>query len=720
MSGRKNRLLSIICIFLMAMPLWIDVCHADSKGISIDANHFPDAKFREFLGKYHDTDKDGYLSDTEIEKTTDLEFGLLSGPITSLKGIEYLSALFSLRVVRTSSVPVSNLMDGVRIDLSKNKNLHIVDVGGSGISSINVTGLTELVQINCDNCNLEALDFSGCLNVATISCCNNKSLKLLKLNDTNNRLISLNAENNSLAAISLGYCHTLSKLYLSGNQLESVDISQCRSLRDYQYSYDLVIEDGCQVYKERYGNKATVLKIDRKTKLITEKKKVSSMKFQSSTVNMPENSTYQLNLTILPEEAADCMIVWTSNDGKVASVDSRGKITSKKLGKTKITAIAQDGSKKQATCTVYVRKPIEITSKTWNLGFGETVTIHAETAGGTYKKTYTSSNEKIATIDRNGKIKAKNQEGETVITAEITVDGKKYEDHHTLWVYGSGKNKGFTSKPLKEVKRYATNQLSSVVDVFCNALNKKADEKTKTVTDSVELLIVIAQASGKVDLPKDVQEEFKKEFSSAVKKFRRDVTGFEDCKTSVDVVKRIGKKLCDNQKGKITFKVGNKQYEATIKSNSTDSAALYSGIIFYKGKQFVWGATDTSSKNIEDEMKFLKSYSDSKIDDAKKAVKKDVEEMLNISEIKSALKTWTKGKAGDVLKKESEALFDYAKRAYDVAKKYDEVKNKTKGIIPPDLTGKLEEDVIKDIAGYGTKFQEYVELIESIPDVISF
>ena len=63
-------------------------------------------------------------------------------------------------------------------------------------------------------------------------------------------------------------------------------------------------------------------------------------------------------------ETAEC-IVWSSSNSAVASVDSDGWVTAHKAGTTKITAAANDGSRKKATVTVKVTIPasyIELTT----------------------------------------------------------------------------------------------------------------------------------------------------------------------------------------------------------------------------------------------------------------------------------------------------------------------------------------------------------------------
>ena len=69
------------------------------------------------------------------------------------------------------------------------------------------------------------------------------------------------------------------------------------------------------------------------------------------TLNIGESQT--LKATITPENATDKMVIWTSSNSSVATVDNNGKVSAVKAGNTTITATTQDGGK-TATCSVKV------------------------------------------------------------------------------------------------------------------------------------------------------------------------------------------------------------------------------------------------------------------------------------------------------------------------------------------------------------------------------
>lgn len=118
---------------------------------------------------------------------------------------------------------------------------------------------------------------------------------------------------------------------------------------------------------------------------------------------------------------------WKTNNKKVATVTSKGKITGKKVGTAKITITLKSG--KKAVITVKVQKKdvattkIAVNKKSVSLKKGKSFQLKATVTPVTSKQkvTYTTSNKKIATVTSKGKIVAK-KKGKATITVK---SGKK-------------------------------------------------------------------------------------------------------------------------------------------------------------------------------------------------------------------------------------------------------------------------------------------------------
>lgn len=148
---------------------------------------------------------------------------------------------------------------------------------------------------------------------------------------------------------------------------------------------------------------------------------VTSVSITQASAEMYIGETVQLSATVLPSDATDKSVTWTSSKQSVATVSSTGKVTAIDEGVSTITASAGG---KSSTCVVTVsKKNIAVTSVTLNkstleLVEGETETLVATVApADATDKTvkWSSSNPNVATVE-NGEVVAI-AEGSASITA---------------------------------------------------------------------------------------------------------------------------------------------------------------------------------------------------------------------------------------------------------------------------------------------------------------
>lgn len=146
---------------------------------------------------------------------------------------------------------------------------------------------------------------------------------------------------------------------------------------------------------------------------------VESITLSAPTAQLKAGDTMSLTATILPENATDKSMVWTSSNSEVASVDESGNVSAKTPGVATITATSGAVS---ATCEVtVVAIPVEIVTLNFQsaqLKIGETLTLTANVKpdNATDKTlTWISSNNVIATVDAIGNVTAKSL-GEATIT----------------------------------------------------------------------------------------------------------------------------------------------------------------------------------------------------------------------------------------------------------------------------------------------------------------
>ena len=69
---------------------------------------------------------------------------------------------------------------------------------------------------------------------------------------------------------------------------------------------------------------------------------------------LERDATLQLTATVMPEDAGDKSVAWSSGNSKVATVDGSGLVTAVAAGTAIIRATTNDGSNLTAECQVTV------------------------------------------------------------------------------------------------------------------------------------------------------------------------------------------------------------------------------------------------------------------------------------------------------------------------------------------------------------------------------
>lgn len=147
---------------------------------------------------------------------------------------------------------------------------------------------------------------------------------------------------------------------------------------------------------------------------------VSSVTLNKQSLSLEKGASETLSATVLPADATNKTVTWTTSNSSIASIDQGGKVTAIGGGSATITAKADNQT---ATCTVTVTVPVtSISLDRESLTLeeeGTTVLVATiEPADATDKTiTWSSSNTAIVTVDNAGKVTAV-KEGSAVITAK--------------------------------------------------------------------------------------------------------------------------------------------------------------------------------------------------------------------------------------------------------------------------------------------------------------
>ena len=156
---------------------------------------------------------------------------------------------------------------------------------------------------------------------------------------------------------------------------------------------------------------------------------LESIQLNKTELRTTEGDKNKLTVSYNPNNTTvDKTVAWTSSDNKVATVDKDGNVTSVGAGTATITATVAG---KKATCKVTVSKKevalesikLNKTAVSGKVGDSEKLTVTYNPNNTTVDKTvaWTSSDKKVATVDKNGNVEMVGA-GSATITA--TVAGK--------------------------------------------------------------------------------------------------------------------------------------------------------------------------------------------------------------------------------------------------------------------------------------------------------
>lgn len=142
---------------------------------------------------------------------------------------------------------------------------------------------------------------------------------------------------------------------------------------------------------------------------------VESVKLEPEEVKITVSETRKLTATVLPADADNKTLKWTSSNSLIVSVNDNGEITGLKAGSATITAASAENPEKKASCTVVVSASKKLvtsvtlseTSKQLTKGKTLQLTATVKPDDATDKTlTWVSDNTGVATVTGAGLVKA--------------------------------------------------------------------------------------------------------------------------------------------------------------------------------------------------------------------------------------------------------------------------------------------------------------------------
>lgn len=209
--------------------------------------------------------------------------------------------------------------------------------------------------------------------------------------------------------------------------------------------------------------------------------KVNSIALDTTNSNLTVGQTGTITATILPSDAADKTLTWTSSDTNIATVDNSGNVTAKAKGIVTIKATANDGSGVSKTKTFTISEPgnssgtggstnptdvkvtgitIDGNSSITTKGGTVSLTLNITPSTATNKNvTWTSSNPSVANVNSQGVVTAIS-DGSATITASTT-DGSNITVTKVITITGqTGTSDNSSNSVLKSVSISGTEEVN--------------------------------------------------------------------------------------------------------------------------------------------------------------------------------------------------------------------------------------------------------------------
>ena len=346
------------------------------------------------------------------------------------------------------------------LDVSENATLGDLSCSNNQLTSLDVTKNTALTSLKCSDNQLTVMDVTRNTALTTLWCFKNQLTSLDIQNNT--ALIDLYCYANKLISLDVSRNPSLSILSCYNNQLTSLDVSKNTALTNLNCHNNKIkgTEMEVLVYSLPINNTSN----DHPFRVYRSQSAIEGNVITSSHINIAKSKGWtplyydgsewkeyegipgpifvtkiilnktketigvgnnlQLEITdIIPSNATDKSVAWSSNKPNIASVDGNGFVKANAVGTATITCKAQDGSEVTEKCIITVVPnvtPVEdivLKTPSKTLEVGETVTLKAgeelqftaivKPDDATEKSvSWSSSKENVASIDAYGRVMA--------------------------------------------------------------------------------------------------------------------------------------------------------------------------------------------------------------------------------------------------------------------------------------------------------------------------
>ncbi len=379
------------------------------------------------------------------------------------------------------------------LDVSMCKDLEELNCSLVELKTLNLTNNPKLIYLNCDTCGIGKLDLSKNMALEYAYLTNNNLTSLDLSNHT--QLKSLYASGNKdILSINVKNCENLLSLSINSSLLETLDVSGCKAIQQLQISGNMiktVKASGCASLVSVYASNNAITTLDlsdsKDLKLLdVTQNKLTSLKLNKnapmSILRCRDNhlksldvSTYS-ELTVLYADINDLTELDVSNCPRMVNAIKKGKevVNYVSQGKRTRTFSLPNGDLISFDADVTVKlddgnlppllTKLTISPDKANLTVGDKLKLTVVTTpkGATGEYTWKSYNKKIATVSKDGTVKAlsigtvqiaavyKDVNGNDLeALCEITVDGEFTTSYGTYRISEDKKTATFIKSAKK-------------------------------------------------------------------------------------------------------------------------------------------------------------------------------------------------------------------------------------------------------------------------------
>jgi hypothetical protein len=240
---------------------------------SVDSNSNGEIEFTEALNiSYLDVNQSNIADMTGISSFTNLTYldcrlnlVLNNLDVSNLTSLTYLDAYYAGLITLNLTPSILNLDISANsltgsLDLTTFTNLQTFKSGPyNGLTSLNLSGLTNLISVECSQNSLTTLNVDGCTQLSNLDCSQNSLpnlnlnslVSLLSLDCSVNELSSLDVSNsinlqslscrvNTIASLNIGSLPNLAFLDCNNNALSTLDVNNCPNITFLDFSVNII------------------------------------------------------------------------------------------------------------------------------------------------------------------------------------------------------------------------------------------------------------------------------------------------------------------------------------------------------------------------------------------------------------------------------------------------------------------------------------------------